>query len=126
MSEMFDFKTEEEIIMERKNYKNLVGAVVACKWMDATKYDIDDIQSFLEHNKTFFPQNYIFTTFGELLAEDDYVILIGSTLADKNPYHKNRPGKDLNAIPKNCILDMKELEFKQEKKKGSSSQMVEK
>ena len=96
--------------------KELVGTVVACKWVDCTHYDVDDIESFLTNNERFLEHNYIFTTFGKLLVEDGYVILITSTLADKNPHHKNRPAKDINAIPQNWILDIKELEFKRQGK----------
>jgi len=103
-------------------YSDLIGTGVWCKWIDITQYDVNDLDTFLEHEKDFSAHSFIFNTFGKLVAEDNKVILIAQTLAEKNVYIKGRTA-DIRSIPKNCILDLRELEFK--KKEENNEEKLE-
>jgi len=98
--------------MKKSKYSNLINSVVFCRWMDTTSYDIKDLNTWLRKIGSLSSQSIIFLTFGKLIAEDEQVILIAPTLAEANEDISNRKANDAVSIPKGCILEIKELEFK--------------
>lgn len=83
--------------------------MVVCRWIDITQYDVDNLDNFVE-SKGYAHQSYVFVTLGKFLGEDNAVVIISPSFAEKNPYIKNRKAS-IYAIPKKCILKIAQLDF---------------
>jgi len=107
---------EPESTKRYPKYPHFLNAIVFCKWIDITEYEVKNIDAFLEHNQdAYYRHSLVFITVGKLVAEDEKVIVLVSTLAEKNSTLKERPAQNVHNIPKNCILNIRELEFKPKK-----------
>jgi len=100
-------------IIARKSHKGkytvLLNKLVACRWIDITSYDVDNLDNFID-SKEYAHQSYVFVTLGKFLGEDDVVVIISPSFAEKNPCIKQRKAS-IYAIPKKCILKIAELDF---------------
>jgi len=97
--------------MQKKQYTHLIGGIVYCRWEDISYYDVDNLDKFVARKK-FASYSNIFVTLGKLVAEDDGLVLIAVSFAEKNPNNKRREAA-IESIPKATILEMKELELKE-------------
>lgn len=93
----------------KKKYSYLLDRLVACRWIDITSYDVDNLDNFVA-SKEYAHQSYVFVTLGKFLGEDNTVVIISPSFAEKNPYVKQRKAS-IYAIPKKCILKIAELDF---------------
>lgn len=98
---------------KKMKYPQLLNRLVACRWIDTTSYDINNLDNFLSF-KEYAHNSYIFVTLGKFLGEDGQVIIISPSFAEKNIYIKERKAS-IYAIPKKCILKIGELDFVNDK-----------
>jgi len=100
---------EQGSAQKKMKYPQLLNKLVACSWRDITSYEIDNLDNFVA-NKNYYLQSYVFITLGKFLGEDNAVVIISPSFAEKNPYIKQRKAS-VYAIPKKCILKIAELDF---------------
>jgi len=100
-------------IISKKSYKSkypgLVNRLVACRWINITFYDVDNLDNFID-SKEYAHQSYVFVTLGKFLGEDNTVVIISPSFAEKNSFIKQRKAS-IYAIPKKVILKIAELDF---------------
>jgi len=96
----------------KKQYADLINKLVICRWIDITTYKTEGLDEFIAKNEYTY-QSYVFLTFGKLLGEDDFVIIISPCFSEENEVIRNRKA-DIFSIPKGCILKMEELDFKKD------------
>lgn len=95
----------------KAKYAHLVDKIVVCRWIDITSYKVDNLDNFLlTQEGQYSNQSIIFITHGIFRAEDDNIIIITPTYAQKNKFVKERKA-DIEAIPKACILEIEQLDF---------------
>lgn len=94
---------------KKMKYTHLLNKLVACSWRDITSYEVDNLDNFVA-SENYYLQSYVFVTLGKFLGEDNAVVIISPSFAEKNPYIKQRKAS-IYAIPKKCILKIAELDF---------------
>lgn len=89
------------------NFKKYVDKIVEVKWKDIVTEVREDLSEVMD--KEVFDLCELSTSYGVLVKEDKYGIVLVS----------DRCGEDVDytAIPKGCILDISELNYKKEVKK---------
>lgn len=99
----------QSITQKKMKYPQLLNKLVACRFIDITSYEVSNLDNFIA-SKEYAHQSYVFTIFGKFVGEDDIVVVISPSFAEKNAYIKERKAS-IYAIPKECILGMEELDF---------------
>jgi len=97
--------------------EDFIGSVVFCRWIDITSFPkIDDLDAFVKEQPNLNVHSLVFMTFGKVVGVDKKVLLLAPTFSEKDKYIPKRIAHDPMSIPRGCILEMRELEFKKEGK----------
>lgn len=99
----------QSVTSKKMKYPQLLNRLVACRWLDITQYDVNNLDNFVA-SKEYAHNSYVFVTLGKFLGEDNAVVIISPSFAEENRYIKERKAS-IYAIPKECILGIEELDF---------------
>lgn len=97
----------------KKKYSHLIGRWVWCRWIDATRVDLDNLDAFLESNEGKYNNYCKYKQMAGLFeAEDQYVIVINPIFDEKNPnLPPDQRSASLEQVPKEWVLQIRELDF---------------